>query len=285
VGENSDGTITDCYFIGNVNGRSVVGGLVGWNSGWNDGSILNCYSKADVNGVGSVGGLTGNNGGSISNCYSIGFVSGGSDIGGLVGGNGFETRGGFAPGWINNCYSTGSVKGDSSVGGLVGRNYCYSSISNCYSTGDVNGECDIGSLVGHNGRGSVVDDYPGYIFNSFSTGSVHGAYKVGGLVGYNEIGDIGRSFWDVETSGEPNMCGEQGEYATGCDPNCGKTTAKMKTKSTFTEAGWDFIEIWGIGENQTYPYLSFAPAGDLNLDSKVDLFDLAIFASHWLEEN
>jgi hypothetical protein len=65
----------------------------------------------------------------------------------------------------------------------------------------------------------------------------------------------------------------------------GKTTAEMKTKSTFTDAGWDFIEIWGIGENQTYPYLRFGPGGDLNYDKKVNLIDVAILASHWLEEN
>jgi hypothetical protein len=57
----------------------------------------------------------------------------------------------------------------------------------------------------------------------------------------------------------------------------------MQTRSTFTDADWDFVEIWGIGENQTYPYLRFAPAGDFNYDKKVDLFDLAILASHWLE--
>jgi hypothetical protein len=58
----------------------------------------------------------------------------------------------------------------------------------------------------------------------------------------------------------------------------------MKTMNTFIDAGWDFVEIWGIGENQTYPFLRFAPAGDLDHDKKVDLLDLAILASHWLEE-
>jgi hypothetical protein len=137
--------------------------------------------------------------------------------------------------------------------------------------------------VGQNGI-RLIGYYPGYIFNSYSTCSVQGTLGVGGLVGYNEIGELEKSFWDVQTSGEPNMCGIQDEDATGCDPNCGKTTAEMQTRSTFTSAGWDFVEIWGIGENQTYPYLRFEPAGDLNYDKKVDLLDLAILASHWLEE-
>jgi hypothetical protein len=58
----------------------------------------------------------------------------------------------------------------------------------------------------------------------------------------------------------------------------------MKTMSTFTDAGWNFVEIWGIGENQTYPFLPTDPAGDSNHDRKVDFVDLAILASHWLEE-
>jgi hypothetical protein len=207
-------------------------------------------------------------------------VNGGWTVGGLVGENG--GGGGIppAPGHIINSYSTSDVNGVAAVGGLVGRN-C-DDISNCYSTGNVSGDYYVGGLVGINGipRWSY-----GIVSNCYSTGDVNGVDEVGGLVGANECGDIERSFWDVQTSGEPNMCGVQDEnYATGCDPNFGKTTAEMKTISTFTDANWDFVEIWGIGENQTYPYLRFAPAGDFNYDKKVDFFDLAILASHWLEE-
>ena len=54
----------------------------------------------------------------------------------------------------------------------------------------------------------------------------------------------------------------------------------MKKESTFTD--WDFVEVWGIGENQTYPYLRVYPAGDLNHDHSVTFIDFAIFADHWL---
>ena len=307
VGRNS-GSISNCYSTCDVNSLSDVGGLVGGNYG----SVSNCYSTGSVRGAGNgVGGLVGGNSwGSVSNCYSTGNVNGVEDVGGLVGWNYYGT--------VLNCYSTGSVNGTGTayyVGGLVGWNYDGGSVSNCYSTGDVNGNEDVGGLVGAN-SGTISDCYStgdvngtdwgvgglvghnglikcrpmegcsylsGYIYNSYSIGSVQGNTSVGGLVGYNEVGDIERSFWDVETSSEPNMCGGQTEYASGCDPNCGKTTAQMQTKSTFTSAGWDFVEIWGIGENQTYPYLRFAPAGEFNYDKKVDLFDLAILASHWLE--
>jgi hypothetical protein len=90
------------------------------------------------------------------------------------------------------------------------------------------------------------------------------------------LGQVARevvdSFWDIETSGQLTSAG-----------GIPKTTAEMKTMSMFTEAGWDFVEVWGIGEGQTYPYLRFAPAGDFNYDKMIDLFDLAILSSHWLE--
>jgi hypothetical protein len=57
----------------------------------------------------------------------------------------------------------------------------------------------------------------------------------------------------------------------------------MKKESTFTDAGWDFVEIWNIGENQTYPYLRIYPAGDINHDDKVNFYDLAITSEHWME--
>ena len=50
-----------------------------------------------------------------------------------------------------------------------------------------------------------------------------------------------------------------------------------------SEAGWAVVEVWGVGENQTYPYLRKYSAGDLNHDGLVDWRDLAIFAGHWLE--
>jgi hypothetical protein len=91
-------------------------------------------------------------------------------------------------------------------------------------------------------------------------------------VGYDYFGTVTASFWDIDTSGQLTSAG-----------GTGKTTAEMKTKSTFTDAGWDFVEIWDIGENQTYPFLRTEPAGDSNHDKKVDLTDLAILASHWLD--
>jgi hypothetical protein len=56
----------------------------------------------------------------------------------------------------------------------------------------------------------------------------------------------------------------------------------MKQRRIF--ADWDFVVVWDIAENQTYPFLRICPLGDMNYDCRVDLSDLAILADHWLED-
>ncbi|GAH46572.1 unnamed protein product [marine sediment metagenome] len=63
----------------------------------------------------------------------------------------------------------------------------------------------------------------------------------------------------------------------------GKTTAEMKTVSTFLDAGWDLVAIWNIEEGQIYPLLRKYLAVDTNYDNKVDFADFAAFADNWLQ--
>ena len=272
----NEGKITNSYSTGSVSGDESVGGLCGFNQG----TIMNCYSIADVNGVSAVGGLVGINRsfppfvhGRIYNSYSTGSVSGYERVGGLVG---FESVG-----YIRSCYSTCDVTGSSDVGGLVGYKE-RDGISNCYSTGDVNGIEGVGGLVGTNW-------YSARISNCYSVGRVDGNDYVGGLVGRNGSYDepecysglITSSYWDIENSGEPNMCGYQSDCSSGCDPNYGKTTYQLHQQSTFTD--WDFINVWNIGENQTYPYLRVYLPSDINKDGIVNFLDIAITANQWME--
>ena len=250
-----------------VSGGIYVSGLVGVN----EGSISNCYSTGAVSGSSNsqyVGGLVGCSSGSISNCYSTGAVNVSSNsycVGGLLG---FHDTG-----IVSNCYSTGSVTVGSNswrVGGLAGGGGG-GSISNCYSTGAVNSDSNsqgVGGLIGVSGDN---------ISNCYSTGAVNSgsnSQDVGGLMGWND-GSISSSFWDTQTSGQISSDGGEG-----------KTTAEMKSLSTFTSTGWNFVDVWGIGNGQTYPYLKpltgFNPA-DINYSGTVDFADFAILASHWLE--
>ncbi len=130
-------------------------------------------------------------------------------------------------GVIGNCYATGPVTGGESsghLGGLCGWNRS-GAITNCYATGPVTGGDNSGSLGGLCGVSN------GAITNCYATGSVTGrddSNYLGGLCGRSN-GTISNCFWDEETSG-----------MTHSDGGTGKTTLQMKTKSTFTDAGWDF---------------------------------------------
>jgi hypothetical protein len=201
-----------------------------------------------------VSGLAARNEGTITNCCSTGEVSGQMYVSGLVG---------FNYGAIVSCCSTGDVLGNYSVGGLAGGNS--GTVTSCYSTCSVTGEYFVGGLVG---------DHVGVVTSCYSTGGILGTGgQVGGLVGRN-YGTVGTSFWDTQTSDQST--------SAGGEP---KTTAEMKTKSTFTDAGWDFVNIWDICEGTNYPRLRWqTPAGDFVCPYGIDFADFVILASVWQSE-
>ncbi len=238
AGGNS-GTVTNCYFTGDVYGHYTVGGLVGENSG----TVTNCRSSCSVSGYDDyIGGLLGRNSDIVTNCYATGDVTGDVAVGGLVGYNG---------GSVMASYSYASVKGRTEVGGLLGRNSSGEAV-NCYARGDVIGYRYVGGLVGSNvtPSGRTI----GTIRNCHSATVVSGDEQVGGLVGRNGDSGVIGSFWDIETSGQTTSNG-----------GIGKTTAEMQSADTFLDAGWDFVgeaqngteDIWWILEGQDYPRLSW----------------------------
>ncbi|UGV41697.1 fibronectin type III domain-containing protein [Methanococcoides orientis] len=185
----------------------------------------------NITGVDYVGGLVGWNDGSVIQSHSNGNITGFDYVGGLVGVN---------LGSVDQSYSTGDVSGDYDVGGLLGYND-FETVSNSYSTCNVTGISIIGGLVG--------ECWDGEILNSYSAGYVTGSDSVGGLVGYDMFELIStNSYWDTQTSGQSTS-----------PVGTGKTTAEMKTQSTFV--GWDFSSIWSMDDsiNSGYPYLLQLP--------------------------
>jgi len=193
----------------------------------------------NVSGYSYVGGLVGiSDGGRVNNCYSSGTVTpsgqgtAGFYVGGLVG---------YNCGPVTGCYTAGTVSGTQwSIGGLIG--YGHGRVQQCYSTAAVNGGWRVGGLVG---------EHAGQMVQCYSTGRVQGIG--GGLVGYNYFwSEVINSFWDIQTSGRTTSAG-----------GIGKTTVEMQMQSTFTNAGWDFIDetangtedIWWILEGKDYPRL------------------------------
>ena len=284
VGSNYEGTLTNCSVTGNTSGRGLVGGLIGDNNGivtncsaagnvsgsswdvgglvgYNTGTVSNCYATRTTSGIRNVGGLVGCNFGIVTNCSATGNTIGSSEVGGLLGHNDRGT--------VTNCYATGNANGSLYVGGLVGQSYfgtvreCFAigntsgieyvgglvgsnmggAVMNCYSTGTTNGNSSVGGLVGSN-----VGNYDfGTVTNCYSTGTTSGTDDyVGGLVGSSWGGNVTNCFWDINNTGQNSSAG-----------GTGKTTSEMKTRTTFTDAGWDFDNIWCMIENTTYPFFKW----------------------------
>ncbi len=219
VGRNSNQGKVIGYATGNVIGSNEdIGGLVGDNRG----AFITGNAIGNVEGKSKVGGLVGFNDGdaSVSVSYATGDVRGSGDrVGGLVGSNeGYVA--GYATGpVIAEGAATDEGKTNDHVGGLVGYNANYGAVTG-YATGPVTGSGDnVGGLVGYN-KGSA---------DGYATGSVTGSSKdVGGLVGLNEGTATGYATSDVIGSGDNvgglvgNNSGTARGYATG--PATGSVT-------------------------------------------------------------
>ncbi len=284
VGLNYQGAITNCHLTGSVAGNGTkIGGLAGMNYS-SSAAISDCHFVGSVSGDYEAGGIVGRNYGQVTRCYSEGAIGGKIYVGGLVGGN-------YQSGSVSNCYSMATVSAHYDVGGLVGRNSLEGTIKDCFARGDVTGNDEVGGLVGDNESGKII--------NSYSTGAVRGLDEVGGLVGANEYcelycdqwgqcdwlcdsGSAVNSFWDIETSG-------QSQSSAGVS----KTTIEMKTESTFTGSGWDFVgetangtqDIWTICQTTNYPRFVWSIASaDFICPDGVDFLDFAVFASAWISK-
>ncbi|WP_158607328.1 MBG domain-containing protein [Rhodohalobacter sp. SW132] len=218
-----------------IRGRNTVGGLVGYLL---DGTVSNSYVIGQVNqntnSGNDIGGLVGSSAGTITDSYVNVIVGGSSHVGGLVGRNG---------GAIEGSYALGSLLGSNRLGGFVGSNDGTGTISNSYSSVDVTS-----NQFNQNIFGGLVGQNFGAISNSYASGiMVVNQNGAGGLVGTGS-GSATESFWDTETTGQLTSFG-----------GTGKTTAEMRTRTTFTDAGWNFDSVWQIVETSTTfssPYLT-----------------------------
>ena len=252
----------------NITGQTDVGALLGFDNGGGTPDIDNCNSAGSVSASsgGQVGGLIGRiDKGAIDDCWSSCTVvsTTGAQAGGLIG-YCISTA-------LTNCYATGSITGvgatAASIGGLLGDLWD-AVITKCYARGDAVGQTWVGGFVGRirqnpdisncYARGDATADpadwyaggftsynNSGTIDNCYATGSATGLSRVGGFCG-EDFGTITNCFWDTEASGNATS-----------DGGTGKTTAQMKTQSTFTDAGWNFTTIWFMDgvTNNTYPFL------------------------------
>ena len=209
-------------------------------------TITNCYSTGDIYGSWCAGGLIGEGGGNIDKCYSYANVIGHNTTGGFIGY--------FKGGRISYSYCTGNIKNlnedQAGVGGFAGDNGGV--ISNSFSSSDVEGYY----VCGFSGINYATGDCE----NTFCYGYLTGEIKYG----FSVQSDAPNCFWDVDATSVP-------EDSLTWTQAIGLSTVEMKTISTFTDAGWDFVgesangteDIWNIDgtTNNGYPFLSWMSTG------------------------
>lgn len=241
-------------------------GLFGYTYGL-DCEIMNLsFENPNVSALTSdnVGVLVGYNYARISDCSVTGSVIQARNcVGGLVG---------ISQRDLYRCHGNALVIGDLYVGGLIGQ-FVFASIYDSYSQGTCRGDNYVGGLAGFvNGP---------EMSNCYSVAVVDGNSVVGSLVGQSDGIEYHECFFNELVNPDVNAVGGW----AGPEPVItGKTTAEMQMRSTFADAGWDMVNVWDIGENQTYPFLRTHLPSDINKDDETNFYDLAILAKHWLSQ-
>lgn len=254
-GLSSSATVSGTYYLG-----GIVGGIFG-------GTITSSHNSGQVTGTNhSVGGFVGviSGGASAESSYNTGVVSGGANTGGFIGW--------LEDGTITTSYSTGNVTGsDNGIGGFFGASTNgVNTISKSFASGNVTATSKwyVGGFGGTIGvSGTTVSD-------SYATGSVNAGYQIGGFIGLANSGVIVTRCYSVGSvtalslgsgfiySTSPTTSDNYWDTQTAlpittANGATGKTTAEMKTQSTFTN--WNFSTVWAIDGtsaiNNGYPYL------------------------------
>lgn len=234
----SDGINNDFYDKSGYNYNFGIISVV------NNGIISNCKVNGSIKvsneyyvGLIYIGSVVGQNNGIIKNISSnviiktSGFAT--DYVGGIAG--------------INN--TTAEITGVSSKckltcedyrGGIVGENNGI--ISNSYYISE---DCPISGGIAYSGKGTIENSYASVVASKTN-------YVRGIICNVEKSPVINNCFYDQTLSNAVNN-----NYGTP------KSTIAMKMKRTFTTAGWDFDNIWGIDENinNGYPYLlwEYAP--------------------------
>lgn len=170
--------------------------------------------------------------------------------------------------WATGILTLKPGSADAKSGGLVGAVGSGSRVDQCFSNVEVfaSSRRQVGGLVGYL-RGVETTWPTATISNSYAAGTVHGngskqgnllgdadgsrvdrCYSSGlgkALVGFNyRSPTITDSYWDSDRGAPTSPYG-----------GVGRTTVAMMRQATFV--GWDFENIWGIDEEESYPFLRF----------------------------
>ena len=268
-----------------VTGGGPVGGLLGSTTNDDNIEITNCFIEGSgtIRGNNYVGGLAGKFVGRMTLCNSKVNVEAMNQFNTIAGGLiAISNEGTSTTTNISECYSTGNVTAlNGIVGGLVGRGtatysgstyYTNIYIDKSYSTGTLKGRYGFGiiGIQSSTGYGSTklylsncfslspieATDAYGIAYFNYSSNptnvfSVTNSYFAGTMVGTTKYGI---SNGGNSTLVKDNYFDATLNPTTNTGSGTAKTTAELKRMSTFT--GWDFVNIWRIIENTSYPYLN-----------------------------
>ena len=228
-------------------------------------TVRNAYfANINITAEDRVGGIVGSGIFALENVCCWGTIAGNDDIGGLVG---------YAPKGttLDECYANISIQGVNRVGGLVGN--CQGDINECYTLGSINATSMGGGLIGRM-FGSILTD-------CYANMDINVIQYPAGVVGFNEVleapfpipgfepGEARNCFWNIDKI-------ENG-YNGAFLELIGKKTDLIKTKTTFTEVGWDFTSIWDLDDNinESLPFLvDIPPSSEAPLSICLTQFDL-----------
>lgn len=245
--------LTDC----SIEGRRMVGGIVGYNESTAFDSIS---VSGIVKGRSDIGLLGGISKGELKNIHVVGEVRCDSaNAGGVVGS--------VAEASISYTSSSATISGQDYIGGAFGRATACN-IDQVYTIGDINGNRNVGGIAGYSQGASfyrnsfsrceiTANQFIGGIIGSPSADAIvlENLYYAGRISGSNDFAPLFSNkdyeapvncFWDKD------IC----NYNIENEINA-KTTIQMKKKSTFTDAGWDFDSVWALSyeANDGYPNL------------------------------
>lgn len=281
---------------GNVEGGKNVGGIVGYgNYDSNDRnfSMIKSSMYGDVAGDYYVGGLVGQSAGTLQECFSQGIVTGNGTncyVGGIVGYNRYR---------VENCYSNAAVNAGTSssnsqnqyAGGIVGDNS--HTILHCYATGDIfAGRCAAG-IAGYN-TSAAASVYQCYAMNKIinvASSSGIAMRVIGGIrngASAPEANNYALKTMVVSVNNIPQTIYDDLLHGQSL------TEGTLRKEVTYRDNGWDMDHIWGIIENESYPYLRSVNSqgeqtdivrGDVNGDSSVNISDVTALIDYLLSGN
>lgn len=278
----TNSTVTNCEVnTVSISGSEYLGGLVGVLY-TNAQALGNSVTSAQVTGKNYCGGFVGkmhNKSNAeenivwsasvrASNCYAGGFV--GTMYNNCNAYRCFSiadvTANNYAGGWageiknstVQVSCSYGAATALNSVAGGFAAYVACTDIKNAYSQADVT----TGKI---SGTGGFVGYFDGCnnntVYNTYSSGTVtcgggDSTKYVGSYSGFSGVTYNGTNYYDATKTSYLRPYGSGGtQKGTTYSYPQGRDTEAMMQQATFQD--WDFNSIWGIDENETYPYFIY----------------------------